>query len=93
MEKMTESERKLLRDLQAKAKRVARAEEDFYKEADRRKDELLRRWAVVDRLEKAADVIGTTADDLYDWITSPTQRAYYRRAHHICDVTESNFVE
>lgn len=89
MEKMTESERKMLRDLQAKAKRVARAEEDFYKEADSRKDELLRRWAVVDRLEKAADVIGTTADNLYDWITSPAQTAYYRRAHHICDVTEA----
>ncbi len=46
-EKMTEKEREQLKALQAKEKRVQRAEADFLQEADERKDELLKRWGIV----------------------------------------------
>ena len=70
MERMTETELKQLRDLQAKQKRVQRAEAEFFKEADLRKAELFERWDVSDRLAEAADMIGTDPDTLYAWITS-----------------------
>lgn len=55
MEKMTRKEQELLRELQAKAKRVKRAEDDFFKEADSRKNELLSRWGL-------SDIIGRDKD-------------------------------
>lgn len=48
MEKMSIAEKKTLNDLQAKWKRVQRAEAEFLKEADSRKDELLVRWGAAD---------------------------------------------
>ena len=81
MERMTEKELQQLRSLQAKQKRVQRAEDEFFKEADSRKDELLSRWGQVDRLQQAAEVIGTDADTLFDWITCESQIAFYRRNH------------
>lgn len=81
MERMSESELKQLRDLQAKQKRVQRAETEFFKEADLRKDELLERWEVSDRLADAAQMIGTDPDTLYAWITSEEQVSYYRKRH------------
>lgn len=81
MERMSESELKQLRDLQAKQKRVQRAEAEFFKEADLRKDELLERWDVSDRLAEAADMIGTDPSALYDWITSEEQIAYFKKRH------------
>lgn len=81
MERMSESELKQLRDLQAKQKRVQRAETEFFKEADLRKDELLERWEVSDKLAEAADMIGTDPDTLYAWITSEEQIAYFRKRH------------
>ena len=79
MERMTETELKQLRDLQAKQKRVQRAESDFFKEADLRRDELLERWKVSDRLVEAAEKIGTDADTLYEWITSEEEIDYFRK--------------
>lgn len=42
----TAEDEKLFKRLQAKKKRVQRAEADFLSEADKRKDELLARWGV-----------------------------------------------
>lgn len=81
MERMSESELKQLRDLQAKQKRVQRAEAEFFKEADFRKDELLERWSVSDRLADAAQMIGTDPSTLYDWITSEEQITYFKKRH------------
>ena len=47
MEKMTDKEKQTLRQLQAKQKRIARAEVAFLEEADARKEELLKRWGIV----------------------------------------------
>jgi DNA replication initiation complex subunit (GINS family) len=80
-ERMTQKELDMLRSLQAKQKRVQRAEEEFFREADSRRDELLERWEKSDRLQEAADLIGTDADTLYGWITSDDQIAFFRRKH------------
>ncbi|MCR4752033.1 MAG: hypothetical protein K5852_07030 [Eubacterium sp.] len=73
MERMSERERKLLLDLQAKAKRVARAEEEFLHEADSRKSELMHRWNLEDRWQIFAEKMGVDADTLYEWISSDQQ--------------------
>lgn len=86
MEKMSEAELKTLRELQAKQKRAQRAEAEFMKEADTRKEELMERWSVTDRLAEAANIIGTTPDDLYAWITSEEQISYFRRRHGITEI-------
>ena len=83
MERMSLKERKQLQDLQAKYKRVQRAEEQFYKDADEMKEQLIERWNLTDRLTQAAVIIGTDPDELYSWITSDAQIAYYRRTHQI----------
>lgn len=80
-EKMTKKELETLRALQAKQKRVQRAEEEFLREADSRRDELMERWGQSDRLTEAAGRIGTDAEALFDWITSPEQVAFYRKKH------------
>lgn len=78
-EKMTQKELDMLHALQAKQKRVQRAEEEFFKEADSRREELLERWEKSDRLQDAAARIGVDADTLYDFITSDEQVAFYQR--------------
>lgn len=88
MEKMTATERKTLRELQAKEKRVARAEAEFLKEADARQLELIQRWNTSDRLADAAKIVGTDPDSLYEWITQPEQIDYYRRKHPAYDASE-----
>ena len=86
MEKMTASEKKMLRDLQAKEKRVMRAEAEFLKEADSRKDELLKRWKMSDRLEQAAELV-----TLFAWITSDIQVRYFRLKHpQLLGIDEKN---
>lgn len=80
-EKMTKKELDTLRSLQAKQKRVQRAEEEFLKEADSRRDELINRWGESDRLQEAAARVGTDADTLFDWITSEDQIAFFQRKH------------
>lgn len=81
MEKMTAAEKRQLRDLQAKEKRVMRAEAEFLKEADARKEELIQRWKLSDRLDRAAELVGTDSDTLFDWITSDIQVRYFRARH------------
>lgn len=80
-EKMTKKELETLHALQAKQKRVQRAEEEFLREADSRRDELMKRWGRSDRLTEAAERVGTDAGSLFDWITGPEQIAFYRRKH------------
>ena len=48
MEKMSKKEQEMLRALQTKAKRVQRAEAEFLREADSRKEELRERWGLSD---------------------------------------------
>ena len=81
MERMSESELKQLRDLQAKQKRGQRAETEFFKEAALRREELLEKWEVSDRLADAAQMIGTDPSTLYDWITSEDQITYFKKRH------------
>ena len=81
MERMTDAEKKQLNELQAKQKRVQRAEAAFLRDADERKEELLRRWGVTDRLSEAATLIGTDPDALYEWIVRDDQVRYYRQHH------------
>ena len=54
MEKLTDKELKLLRELEAKQKRIKRADAKFLKEADARKDELLSRWGIPYEIEQAS---------------------------------------
>ena len=46
MEKMSDKEKTMLRELQAKAKRIERDKKKLMAEADQIKDELLERWGV-----------------------------------------------
>ena len=46
MEKMTERERKKLRELQAKDRRINRERQKFFERADSMKSELLERWGI-----------------------------------------------
>lgn len=88
-EHMTKKEIEQLHALQAKQKRVQRAEEEFLKEADARKAELAARWGMSDRMQKAAEIIDTDIDALFDWITSDAQVAFFRRNHpHEATCTE-----
>jgi hypothetical protein len=54
MEKLTDKELKLLRELEAKQKRIKRADAKFLKEADARKDELLSRWGIPYEIKQAS---------------------------------------
>ncbi len=73
MERFTSEERELLKKLQAKEKRIKRAEKAdarFIEEADRRKDELLMRWGIKSayteteyRYGDAEDEMPPTSDD------------------------------
>ncbi len=71
MEKMTKKEIEQMKILQAKYKRVQRQEEDFFKEADLRKQELLDRWRVTDRIDLIANSLRVDANSLYAWLSSP----------------------
>lgn len=63
IEKMSAKEKQLLRELQAKEKRARRAEADFLKEADSRREELLERWGYSDRLYTVAASGGASDDN------------------------------
>lgn len=47
MEKMTDKEKAVLKELQAKAKRIEREKKKLMVEADQIKDDLLERWGIV----------------------------------------------
>lgn len=49
MEKMTDKEKQILRELQAKAKRIEREKKKLMSDADEIKDELLERWGIVQK--------------------------------------------
>lgn len=88
MEHMTEKELEQLKSLQAKQKRVQRANEDFMKEADARKEELLSRWNAQDKWTKLAQRIGTDVDTLYRWVSSEKQIAFFKNSnmqHQVSD--------
>lgn len=54
MEKLTDKELQTLRALEAKQKRIKRADAKFLKEADARKDELLSRWGIITEIKQAS---------------------------------------
>lgn len=85
---MTEKELEQLKALQAKQKRVQRANEDFMKEADARKEELLSRWGAQNKWAKLAQKIGTDEDSLYRWVSSEKQIAFFKNSnmqHQVSD--------
>ena len=90
MEKMTKAEKDKLRQLQAKEKRVARAEKEFRCNVLERRDDVLGWLGVSDtaepsgteaRLAAAAAVYGICPDELLDYISSGQQVSYYRHNH------------
>ena len=88
MEKMTNKERETLLALQAKAKRVQRAEEEFFRDVDERKDEILERWNTRDRLQALASQLGTDADTLFDWLLSEEHVDVFRQ--HLSQTDRAN---
>ncbi len=54
MEKLTDKELQTFRALEAKQKRIKRADAKFLKEADARKDELLSRWGIITEIKQAS---------------------------------------
>lgn len=60
MEKMSDKELKMMRDLQAKAKRIARFDADCRAWADEHKEELLKRWGL-SYTDKESDFLSDTA--------------------------------
>ncbi|MGM9946992.1 hypothetical protein [Floccifex sp.] len=95
METMTELERKQLKKLQAKAKRVSRQQKEFLEYADEHKDELLKRWnlsikkeislseslsnELSNKLNTIADIYGTNVNSLLDYISTDKQVNYFKR--------------
>ena len=74
MEKMTAKEKEKMLALQAKYKRVQRAEEDFYREVDEHRDEILERFGRHDQLREVADLIGTDKETLLAWLKTDDHR-------------------
>ena len=66
--------------LEAQAKALRRAEQDFFREADRRQEELISRWGMdyVRRLSYIATRYGCAIDDLLDFISADDQVDIYR---------------
>lgn len=76
---MSDREVKLLHDLQAKQKRVQRADAEFFKNVEERKDEVLQHLNCEDRLQEVATLYGISADDLYKILTEPEQIETFKR--------------
>ena len=91
MEKMTEKEMQKLKELQAKEKRVKRAEKQAEKEhikyAENHKEELLKKWGIKDELQEIAKLYDCTKQELIAHITSDTQVNYYKRMPRKSTVT------
>ena len=81
MEHMSDKELETLRNLQAKAKRVARKEEEFLKEVDDRKNELMKRFNQSDRLDEIAKQLHTETEILSDWLLSKEHKELFKKAH------------
>lgn len=89
MEKMSDREVKLLHDLQAKQKRVQRADTEFFKNVEERKDEVLQHLNCNDRLQEVATLYGISADDLYKILTDPEQIENFKR-HYLNEEPDVN---
>lgn len=79
MERMSDREIKLLHDLQAKQKRVQRADSEFFKNVEDRKDEVIRHLDIKDRLNEIATMYGTDSETLYKILTDPEQIEEFKR--------------
>lgn len=55
MEKMTDKEKQILKELQAKAKRIEREKKKLMVEADQIKDELLERWGITESVPEVKE--------------------------------------
>ena len=75
------------KQLEAEAKAIRRAEQNFWKEVDKRKSEVSERYSINtmsdNRLEEAASFYGITADELFDYIISERQINYYKNTHKL----------
>lgn len=85
MEKMTTSELQMLKNLQAKQKRVQRAEMEFWRHVEEEKSDILSRL-----LSDVVAKYGCTIDELIDYIKSDRQVEYYRRTHHVDEITDTD---
>lgn len=88
MEKMTAKEEEQYRILSAKKKRIAREKEQFMRDVDEAKSEILAHWGIAPAdkdWKAAADMYGVSEEELYLHITSSQQVDYYRRTHKLPD--------
>ena len=88
MEKMTEKEEEQLRILSAKKKRIAREKEQFMRDVDEAKSEILAHWGITPAdkdWKAAAELYGVSEGELYQHITSSQQVDYYKRTHKLTD--------
>lgn len=82
MEKFTQKEKELLRNLQAKEKRISRQEKSFLKEVDENIELVLSHLDidknVFDRLNEIAKKYGTDVNTLLDYISTDRQINYFK---------------
>lgn len=82
MEKMSARETKLLHDLAAKQKRIQRADSEFFKNVEERRDEVLEHLGVSEsnKLSEIARMYGTDEDTLYTILSQPAQIDAFKAA-------------
>ena len=83
MEKMSIKEQEMLTKLQAKQKRIQRAEAEFWNEVESRADEVKKHLNVQtkrceDCLDKVARLYGISADELLEYISTEKQINYFK---------------
>ena len=82
MEKFTQKEKELLRNLQAKEKRISRQEKSFLKEVDDNIELVLSHLDIdknaLDRLTEIAKKYGTDVNTLLDYINTDRQINYFK---------------
>lgn len=82
MEKFTQKEKELLRNLQAKEKRISRQEKSFLKEVDDNIELVLSHLGIdknaLDRLTEIAKKYGTDVNTLLDYINTDRQINYFK---------------
>ena len=83
MEKFTNKEMEIYKKLQAKDKRIQRAEAEFWREVDARADEIKMHLNVQTNecetcLDKVAQLYGISRNELLDYISTDKQVSYFK---------------
>lgn len=90
MERMSDKELKQLRELQAKQKRVQRADAEFFKNIDERRDEVIEHLQIADRLSDAAKLYDTDVDTLYQWLIADKQINAFRQNRNAKEISDDS---